>query len=509
MQGSQIGLHAVGRQDTELCDFKNIHRISNYNFQQHSSFTKTFRYYEKIGENTPRWPFGNTINFNLNPKTMGDLLTGMWIKFEYPNTSNLFDDRASRDLKDKKYFTAPLPGLICFKEFKFTVDEQIIDVINSDSGYFNLAATDFNSQINLTPATNGDLQTYLGTTDICFPLFTSGKVYNDTRSANVIFGEGISVFTPVPFSFINNYKYNKKIKGFPLCSIYNQKICISVEFQPQEYFTNSPYNVSLPKVTLVTEEIVLGEYERHYMMKSEINIPYSVIEKQVTMDIDNVESVKSSAASITNSSTSPSSIKINLQSNIPLKAIYWYLNRKDNTYINFNPGTVETSTSNTLNTTNFLNRSHYSEKPNRWILPFNFNDLNANANTFIQYALNYPSISECSITSLENDIGFKQTTDYKTQYGSIYFRLDTYGRTNLFKPLGNFYMYNFVDDIFSQYPSGFENYTIMDKSVKHTLNINLLNYSDIKNNVYILNVFNIGFRNLYFKDGFVTVTSYS
>jgi len=508
MQGSQIGLHAVGRQDTELFDFKNIHPIGDFNFQHHSPFTKTFRYYEKMSENTPRWPFGTTVKFDLNPKTMGDLLTNMWIKFEYPNTSNLFDDRMSRDLKDKKYFTAPALGLLCFKEFKFKVDEQIIDTIDVDSGFFNVQTTDFNSQLNSIPLINGDLQTYLGSSDYCFPLYTSGKVDNAPFSANVIFGEGVSVFAPIPFSFHNIYKYNKKIKGFPLCSIYNQKMYISVEFQPQEYFTNSPYNVSLPKVTLVTEEVVLGEYERYYMMKSELRIPYSVIEKQVTIDVDNTESVKSSASS-TNSTTSPSSIKINLQSNIPLKAIYWYMNRKENTFINFNPGTVETSTSNTLNTTNFLNRIHYSEHPNRWILPFNFLNLNANSNTFIQYALNYPSISECSIVSSKNDIGFKQTTDYKTQYGATYFRYETFGRTGCFKPLGNFYMYNFVDDIFSQYPSGFENYTIMDKSVKHTLNINFLNYPDIKNNVYVLNVFNIGFKNLYFKDGFVTVTSYS
>ena len=508
MQGSQIGLHAVGRQDTELCDFKNIHRVGNHNFQHHSSFTKTFRYYEKMSENTPRWPFGNIIKFELNPKTMGDLLTNMWIKFEFPNTSNLFDDRASRELKDKKYFTCPAVGIVCVKEFKFTVDEQVIEVYNSDCGFFNEIATDFNSQVNLSPAVNGDLQTYLDGNDVSFPLFTSGKVDNSFASANVIFGEGISVFAPIPLSFVNHYTYNKKIKAFPLCAIYNQKMSISVEFQPQEYFTNSPYNVSLPKVTLVTEEIVLSEYERHYMMKSKLTMPYSVIEKQVTMDIDNSEGVKS-GVNITSTTTSPSSIKVNLQSNIPLKAIYWYLNRKDNRFINFNPGTVETATSNTLNTTNFLNRYHYSEKTNRWILPFNYGDLNANADTFIQYALNYPNISDCSITSSKNDIGFKQTTDYKTQYGAIYFRLNTYGRTNLFKPLGNIYMYNFVDDIYSQYPSGFENYTIMDKSVKHTLNINFLNYQDIKNNVYVLNVFNIGFKNLHFENGFVTVTSYS
>jgi len=133
-----------------------------------------------------------------------------------------------------------------------------------------------------------------------------------------------------------------------------------------------------------------------------------------------------------------------------------------------------------------------------------------NSNTFIQNQIFAPLISECYISTSKLDIGgFAKSTSYTDQYGAMFFRGFQAARKDIQVPLSNFYRYCFDNDGTSNEPSEFENYTIMDKSVKHTLNVNLIDSDDIRNNVYIFYVYNTGLKNLHFEDGFVTVTSYS
>lgn len=512
MQGSQIGLHAFGRQDQELFDSKCTHKIGNFNFEQCSHFTKVHRHYDVFTNGSNRWPFGDTVVFKLNPKTTGDLLVNAHIKVDFSNVYQLFDISQSGIYSDTMtYATCPYLGINMIDEMEFKVNDQVIQQHDTYSLASYMTNLHLNRLASYVPLVNGECHTAFELYENNFMAHITNLRFSGFSDADELnpftFDEGLSYCTDLMFDFCNNYKEGRPVKYFPLCAVYNQDVYLYIKFNKQEWFTNSPWNITLPKITLVTEEIILSPEERHYISKLPFDMPTTITERQINLEVDNSSDVKS-GVSVANKTTSPNSIKLDLSSTMPLKSISWGLIKK--AYTQFDLDASGSNGAEKFKTTKFMNRGNLSNHENVWFNRYNTVNLAFNSNTYIQNQIYAPLISECYITTSKLDIGgFAKSTSYTDQYGAMFFRGFQAARKEIPVPFPNLYRYCFDKDGTSSEPSGFENYTIMDKSVKHTLNINLIDSDVIRNNVYILYVYNTGLRNLHFEDGFVTVTSYS
>jgi len=516
MQGSQIGLHAFGRQDQELFDSKNPHKIGNFSFDQCTHFTKVHRHYDALSNGSNRWPFGDMVVFKLNPKTTGDLLVNAHLKVEFSNVYKLVDFSETYN-PNMTYSTCPYLGVNMIDTIEFKVNDQLIqkhDIYTLVEQFGNLS---LNRLASYAPLTNGDFQSAFETYEYNFMSklanlpFTPYSTSYFGSAADFRFykftNEGLNYYTDLMLHFSNDYKDGKPVNYFPLCAVYNQDVYLYIKFNKQEWFTNSPWDVTVPKITLVTEEIILDPYEKQYISRVPFDMPITITEQQVKLDIDNSCDVKSVVGTSTKN-TSPNFIKVELASGMPLKYITWGLIKRDYTLIDFNMS--GSNGPEQFKTTKFMNRGNFSSHENKWFNRYNTIELDKNSNAYIQNQIFAPLISECYISTSKLDIGgFAKSTDYKDQYGAMFFRGFQAARKEVPFPLLNLYRYCFDKDGTDKLPSGFENYTIMDKSVKHTLNINLIDSDVIKNNVYVLYVYNTGLKNLHFEDGFVTVTSYS
>jgi hypothetical protein len=84
-EASKIALSAIGMQDTHLLSDNPEKSFFNPSYQQHSQFRKYHNVHRVIKNgNKTTWPFGETIKVTLNPQSMGDLLTNLWIHVDLP-----------------------------------------------------------------------------------------------------------------------------------------------------------------------------------------------------------------------------------------------------------------------------------------------------------------------------------------------------------------------------------------------------------------------------------------
>lgn len=507
MQGSQIGLHAFGRQDQELFDLKNPHKIGNFSFDQCSHFTKVYRHYELYTNGTNRWPFDTTVLLKLNPKTMGDLLVNAHLKVEFSNIYKLSDITTGYD-PNIEYTVCPNLGINMIDSIEFKVNDQNIEKVDTFNLLDKFNSMETNRRVSYNPIINGECHSDFELYENNFMAYINN--YNQFNSPDfpyTIFDGGLSFYTDLNMFFSNDYKEGKPVNYFPLCAIYNQDIFLYIKFNKQEWFTNSPWDITVPKITIVTEEIILSPEERYYIANVPFDMPITITEKQQDVEVDNSSEIKNNKIYI-DSTSSPDSTKVDIYSGIPTKYITWTLIRKKYTEIDLNGSGSDGPEQ--FKTTKFMNRYNFSNHENKWFNKFNTVKLGKNSNTYIQNQIFFPLISECYISTSKLDIGgFAKSTNFKDQYGAMFFRGFQAARKEIPVPLLNVYRYCFDKDGTDKLPSGFENYTIMDKSVKHTLNINMINSDVVKNNVYVLSVYNTGLKNLHFENGFVTVTSYS
>ncbi len=84
-EAANIALSAIGMQDTHLLSDNPEKSFFNPSYQQHSQFRKYHNVHSVIENgNKPTWPFGETVKVTMNPQSMGDLLTNLWIHVELP-----------------------------------------------------------------------------------------------------------------------------------------------------------------------------------------------------------------------------------------------------------------------------------------------------------------------------------------------------------------------------------------------------------------------------------------
>ena len=84
-EAANIALNAIGMQDTHLLSKDPEKSFFNTSYKQPSEFRKYHNVHDVIEDgNIPTWPFGETVRVTLNPQSMGDLLTNLWINVKIP-----------------------------------------------------------------------------------------------------------------------------------------------------------------------------------------------------------------------------------------------------------------------------------------------------------------------------------------------------------------------------------------------------------------------------------------
>lgn len=84
-EAANIALNAIGMQDTHLLSKDPEKSFFNTSYKQPSEFRKYHNVHNVFENgNIPTWPFGETVRVTLNPQSMGDLLTNLWINVKIP-----------------------------------------------------------------------------------------------------------------------------------------------------------------------------------------------------------------------------------------------------------------------------------------------------------------------------------------------------------------------------------------------------------------------------------------
>ena len=84
-EAANIALNAIGMQDTHLLSKDPKDSFFNPSYKQNSEFRKYHNVHTVIENgNIPTWPFGETVRVTMNPQSMGDLLTNLWINITLP-----------------------------------------------------------------------------------------------------------------------------------------------------------------------------------------------------------------------------------------------------------------------------------------------------------------------------------------------------------------------------------------------------------------------------------------
>lgn len=489
---NQIIMNAIGLQDKDITDPKNPVYYRNASDYCHSPFTKTYRSYDIYKSQASGWPFGQLVIINLKPKIMGDLWTNAFLRVDMPSIADLggqWCDKLGRAIIEK---------------VEFKVNDQLIETLD-DYAYIGIDElfTTFEDRAN---------ENYSQNSETCYKDIVNINNLPVSQNSSGKIGAGVSLYIDLKLFFSRSYNTLKayKISAFPLCAIYNQEIYLNITFRPQSWFCNYTGTLTVPKITLVNEEILLGQQERYFYMRNAFSQPYVTTRKQFETVVDNSFGSKG-VVSATASTTCPQILRYELHSDMPLKAIFWmFQNRKFN--VLQTPTVALTNPGDSGNQTNFWNRYNFSTYENLWSyywsLPaqdvYTFYDKNVQHDKEIFG----PIISETSILNNKNDITFLQSGDNTDQYGSLFFRTVQASGKNLFVPMKNIYCYVFDNDGRSTQPTGSENYSIMDGTTKHTLQLKLINDSDVLSNTYIMRMYNVGLKNLVFQDGFCTVTQF-
>lgn len=262
MAGSRMALDAIGPQDSFV--YSNIHQNFQNPIQQHTAFSIDQVNY--ISTNAPY--IGTKQTFIINPKTLGgDLISNMHLNIKLPKLAlgETYSDNIGRTI---------------VKSFTFSLNDQAIETITADwlviKDQILLDADEKNGMFQVL--NNG----YSFDTDD----FKQSYKTNPTE---------VELFIPIEFFFSRRHSPYRKERDriarpfFPACSVMNQLIYVTVEFQKQTFFTNSSMNmldlVSPP--ILVVETITLTQAERLRVIQTQPNIHINKVYKEPTTILTN------------------------------------------------------------------------------------------------------------------------------------------------------------------------------------------------------------------------------
>ena len=303
-----ISLNAIGMQDTHLLSKDPEKSFFNTSYEQHSEFRKYHNVHDVIEDgDIPTWPFGETVRVTLNPQSMGDLLTNLWINIKLPEWTTGETDSWSWDLQ--------LLGRKIIKSIRFIVDEQILEEITADWCIIhdNLYQTE-SQKISANAAYNRNI-------------IGASSTETDAGYNNM--------YIHIPFFFSQNfggdvYSNNKQNKiPFPLCAIHKQKIRLEIDFFKQSFFTCAVPNYTiggdigrgppvappvkkLKEFKIITEEITLSNEESLFFRKNNREFICDFVNKHSSIPLE----------------TNKRLFEVQLEPSIPVKCFHWFFRYK-------------------------------------------------------------------------------------------------------------------------------------------------------------------------------------
>lgn len=455
--GATLSLNAIGLQDTILSDVKpkNFNNsFFNYKPVQSTQSTIFYRSHTKYNPDGAgsTWPFDREIRFEIDPKTSGDLLANAYLKCTLPAL-------------DPDYGYSYQVGQAMIKELKFMVDGVTMDTIPGDWLILHDEILASETEQYATDA-----------------LANGGRTKNlQPDSTNPI-----KVYVPLPFMFSRtytklpgNWDYNATNDTadksdvtfkpyFYLCACTNQKIHISITFNPIQFFSNTVTDITLQDISLITEEISLSEKERQfYMNNRQVNVVNTLI-KQPTQRQDFGDGVKNSQGAI--QPGCPKNFKNFLVSNNPVKSFHWFFRNQD----------FESTT----NSSNYLNR-------------FNFTSNVLTSNIFTETENQVLRDAHIYIDG-HKQLGFLGSSNTGANY---YKFVQTYNH-GLSTPQRNIYTYSFSLNPKDPTPTGSLDFSILNSS-KTLLTGDVL--SNATSNAYNLHLYYIGYKVVGFDRGYANL----
>ena len=237
--GALTGLSGVGQQEPFLYDFDSKRE---YAYNEYSQATPFYRFY-RPAETTF---LGQEIRYTFRPRDMGDLLTGLMLKFRFPSTTG-----TPRCLKNL--------GLSMIKKIDLIVDGKVVQTLRGE--WMSMYESMYSSE-----------QDRENTLNVSFNL---GAEY-DTRPTLKANDTSQLMFFPLPFFFNNHYVDSKADTSsfrspLPLCAMHNSEIILVIQFLPLADIVSDTSGfvteTELSDFMFVTEEVTLTQSER-FMLRS-------------------------------------------------------------------------------------------------------------------------------------------------------------------------------------------------------------------------------------------------
>jgi len=258
--GALTGLSGVGQQDPFLYDFDSKRE---YNYNEYSQATPYYRFY-RPATNTF---LGEEIRYTFRPRDMGDLLTGLMLKFNFPSTT--VTRTCVKNL-----------GLSMIKKVDFIVNGKTIQTLRGEwlSIYESLYSTEQDRE------------------NIFNVSFNLGAKYNTqaTLKAN---DTSQRLFFPLPFFFNSHYLDSRADTisfraPLPLCAMHNAEIILAIQFLPLADIVSSTDGFGggdLTDFMFVTEEVTLTPSERFMLRSMRQEYPVEKVtaeETEIDADVD-------------------------------------------------------------------------------------------------------------------------------------------------------------------------------------------------------------------------------
>ena len=242
--GALSGISAIGPQDTFL--YSKETSPTTYNYKSYTHATQYYRYYKPVQSKF----LGQEIRHVFIPQEMGDLVTGLMLKFTFPTTS------------------VPTP---CAQNLGLSMIRRI-DLFINDEKIQSLKG-DWMSIYETMHSSNQDRENTIGM------MYNLGTTY-DQKSTVTSYPK--ELYYPIPFFFNNHYNDSSvDTMSFrpplPVCALYNSKITIVINFLTLEELVQDMSGFSadadLSNFMFVTEEVKLSKEERYSFLYKNMNYP--------------------------------------------------------------------------------------------------------------------------------------------------------------------------------------------------------------------------------------------
>ena len=428
--GSVLSLSAIGKQDASyLLGTDQIFKKIN---KQHTNFSKC-QFVTTVGA-TPgvtNWPFGQIVLVTLNPQQMGDLLTNMYLRCTLP---------LLQDVVEFSSIYADQPGRGILEKATFRVDTQDIETIYTD---WNIIKDEL----------------YLSADQkLAMTSLVNGGQPNGTLPTSSIKSGPIELYIPLNFFFANNSE-----TYFPVCSITQQRIVLSLTFNPVQFFSNTRTSVNFPgsqykcemsSFDIVCEQIVVSPEERLYFQSGSRKLLIETARPQPQLQIPK----------------GVTEIKNFLVPNIPVESFHWFLRK----------ATFEQPNG------DFLNRFNYSDTTSYNLDDQCLNPMMSDAIFFINGAA---------------QLGFMEDLSRTNPQSSYYFKYVETNTSSLSSPTRNIYTFTFALNPRDGPLTGAVDFKTLT-SDKNFINMTLLSTAT---DSYVMNMFYLGLVTLSFEGGFLTI----